>query len=269
MRRLRVPMKAQQQIQELLDKLVAEGEAVPKTKFQPRGNWVSGPPTYVDLAGFTRWRARCKLLISLLDRAGRPWEGELTADWNNRIEQAIKTQSTLQAIKLSVAEGVLLQLEDLVLADAFANLLEQAKYLLGQGYFLASGVILRAVLEERLRRLSDRHGLTLSKPKPTLSDYNTELYRAGVYGKVTFKDVESLVAVGNAAAHKDTGITFQQNVSIQFCFLLCWVDGTSIQAPEAGSDRRGENPSRSASPVANRRFPRRPAGADSVALPCR
>src|ERR1039458_7450598 len=116
---------------------------------------------------------------------------------------------------LSVAEGVLLQLEDLVLADAFANLLEQAKYLLGQGYFLASGVILRAVLEERLRRLSDRHGLTLSKPKPTLSDYNTELYRAGVYGKVTFKDVESLVAVGNAAAHKDTGITFQQNVSIQ------------------------------------------------------
>src|ERR1019366_1725 len=92
-------------------------------------------------------------------------------------------------------------------------------------------------------------------------------------GSLTLLFIAKLCSVDPRSRHiwppARTSITFQSTVSIQVCFLLCWVDGTSIQAPEAGSDRRGENPSRSASPVANRRFPRRPAGADSVALPCR
>jgi hypothetical protein len=194
-------MNAQLKIETLLDRLIAEGDTVLKTKWQPGGNWVTGPPTYVDLAEFTKWRARCKLLASLLGRVGRSWEAELTADWNNTAEHAITTQGTLQAIKLSAAEGVLLELQDLILADAFANLVEQGEYLLDQGYFLASGVLLRAVLEERLRRLADYHNLTPAKLKPTLNDYNTELYKASVYDKITFKDVDVLAAIGNDAAH--------------------------------------------------------------------
>jgi hypothetical protein len=188
-------------IRELIDTLISDGENVLNTKWQPSGNWLSDPPTYVDLALFRTWRARCKLLASLLGRVGKPWETELTSDWDNRIEFAITTQSTLQAIKVSAGEGLLLEIEDLVLADAFANLLEQAEYLLNQGYFLASGVILRAVLEERLRRLCDQHSLILSKPKPTLNDYNTELYKQQVYDKITFKDIDTLIAIGNDAAH--------------------------------------------------------------------
>src|ERR1017187_8853740 len=53
-----------------------------------------------------------------------------------------------------------------------------------------------------------------------------------------------IVGQADVDVGRRTSIRFQLNVSIQFCFLLCWVDGTSIQAPEAGSDRRGENPSR-------------------------
>jgi hypothetical protein len=196
-----------EKIEQLLDNLVAEGETVLKTKWQPGGNWLGGPPTYVDLAAFTKWRARCKLLASLLGRAGRSWEVDLTADWNNKIEHAIKTQGTLRAIKCSVEEGVLLELQDLILADAFTNLVEQAEYLLAQGYFLASGVILRAVLEERLRRLADQHAMTFSKAKPTLNDYNSELYKASVYDKITFKDVDALVAIGNDAAHNSASLS--------------------------------------------------------------
>lgn len=200
-------MNAHQRVVELLDKLIVEGEVVLRAKFRPGGNWVGGPPTYVDLAKFKKWRARCKLLASWLGRVGRLWETDLTADCNNQIEHAIATQSTLEAIKLSAAEGALLELPDLILADAFANLVEQAEYLLDQGYFLASGVILRAVLEERLRRLADRHTLTFSKSRPTLNDYNTELYKASVYDKITFKDVDLLAAIGNDAAHNNTSLS--------------------------------------------------------------
>ncbi len=200
-------MTARGKLEQLLAKLIAEGKAVLKTKWQPGGNWLGGPPTYVDLAEFTKWRARCKLLASLLGRVGGSWEAELTADWENRIENAIKTQGTLEAIELSAAEGVLLELHDLILADAFANLVDQAEYLLDQGYFLASGVILRAVLEERLRRLADCHTIEFTKPKPTLNDYNTELYKASVYDKLTFKDVDALSAIGNDAAHNSATLS--------------------------------------------------------------
>jgi len=61
-------MKAQIKIEKLLDNLIAEGDTVLKTKWQPGGNWVMGPPTYVDLAQFTKWRTRCKLLFSSLGR---------------------------------------------------------------------------------------------------------------------------------------------------------------------------------------------------------
>jgi hypothetical protein len=200
-------MNTHQKIRELLDKLIADGESVLNTKWQPSGNWVSGPPTYVDLAIFTTWRARCKLLASLLGRVGKPWETILTSDLNNSIESAITTQSTIQAIKVSAEEGLLLEIEDIVLAEAFANLIEQAEYLLTQGYYLAAGVIFRAVLEERLRRLCDQHSLALSKPKPTLNDYNTELYKAQVYDKITFKDIGTLIAIGNDAAHNNSTLS--------------------------------------------------------------
>jgi hypothetical protein len=166
-------MKTQEKVEQLLADLLTEGEAVLKTKWQQRGNWVSGPPSYVDLASFSPWRARCKLLASLLGRAGKCWESELTAGWPNKLENAISTQSILSAVKSAVTAGLLLEMEDLILAGAFANLVEQADYLLRQGYYLASGVVLRAVLEERLRRLVDSNGVALSKPRPTLNDYNT------------------------------------------------------------------------------------------------
>ena len=200
-------MKTQEEIEQLLADLLTEGEAVLKTKWQPRGNWVSGPPSYVDLASFSTWRARCKLLASLLGRAVKCWESELTAGWPNKLENAISTQSTLSAVKSAVTAGLLLEMEDLILAGAFANLVEQGDYLLQQGYYLASGVVLRAVLEERLRRLVDSNGVVLSKPRPTLNDYNTELYKASVYDKITFKEVELLTAIGNKAAHNEPGLS--------------------------------------------------------------
>lgn len=200
-------MNAHAKIEQLLESLIAEGDAVLKTRWQPQGNWVTGPPTYVDLADFTKWRARCKLLASLLGQVGKSWESDLTADWNNKMEHAIKTQGTLKAIKSSASEGLLLEVQDLILADAFTNLVEQAEYLLDQGYFLASGVLLRAVLEERLRRLADSHALTISKPRVTLNDYNTELYKASVYDKITFKDVDGLATIGNEAAHNSPNLS--------------------------------------------------------------
>src|SRR5258707_9832403 len=82
----------------------------------------------------------------------------------------------LRTIRYALQEGLLTQYEDLIFAQAFADLFEQGAYLFDQGYFLAAGVIFRAVLEERLRKLCDRGGCAPTRPRPTISDYNQALY---------------------------------------------------------------------------------------------
>jgi DNA-binding MarR family transcriptional regulator len=75
---------------------------------------------------------------------------------------------------------------------------------------LAAGVVFRAVLEERLRRLCEQHSITLGKTKPTLNDYNSELYKSSVYDKITFKEVDTLIAIGNDAAHNNPTLVIER-----------------------------------------------------------
>ena len=75
----------------------------------------------------------------------------ITQTKGNSLENALSVLGSLKSIKESLDDGLLIRFEDIVYAEAFSDLVEQAEYLYEQGYFLASGVILRAVLEERLK----------------------------------------------------------------------------------------------------------------------
>ena len=194
-------MKAKERISDLVDSLIAEGQTVLGTEFKRSGNWVGGAPRYVDLQQFKKWRASCYLLLSLMGDIADPWREVLAGDTANQSVTAISMLGTLQAIREALDEDLLISFEDLVFAEAFSDLLEQAEYLFDQGYLLACGVILRAILEERLNRMCERYGCTPTKARPTIADYNTELYKAKVYDKITLKHVESMAAIGNDAAH--------------------------------------------------------------------
>lgn len=171
-------MKAKERISDLVVSLIAEGQAVLGTEFKRSGNWVGGVPRYVDLQQFKKWRASCNLLVSLMGDIADPWRDVLAGDIDNRSIVAISMQGTLQAIREALDKDLLISFEELVFAEAFSDLLEQAEYLFEQGYFLASGVILRAVLEERLHRMCKRHSCTPTKARPTIAAYNNELYKA-------------------------------------------------------------------------------------------
>ena len=69
--------------------------------------------------------------------------------------------------------------------------------------------IIRA-LEERLRKMFDRNGCTPVKKRPTTSDYNTELYKVEVFDKITMKQVDSMAAIGNDAAHNNPDLKKDQ-----------------------------------------------------------
>jgi hypothetical protein len=127
----------------------------------------------------------------------------------NDLSAAIGTQGALKGIRQSLQEGLIVRFEDLVLAETFSDLCEQADYLFQQGYFLAAAVIARAVLEERLRRLCTAHECLPDRERPTLGDFNTELYKRTIYDKITFKHVDALAAIGNNAAHNNPDLEKQ------------------------------------------------------------
>jgi len=155
---------------------------------------------FVDLQRFAHWRGLCRQLIFSLGRHAAPWRRELSQDDSHVTARNIKL-GTLEAIRDTLNMGWLTGVEDLVRADTFADLLEQADYLLSEGYHVAAGVLGRAVLEDHLRHSCAREGCMPSVPRPTLDAFKAELYKARHIDKLAMKNVEAMAAIGNSAAH--------------------------------------------------------------------
>jgi hypothetical protein len=82
----------------------------------------------------------------------------------------------------------------------FDDFLEQAQHLFDQGYYQPAAVLAGGVLEDSLRKLSDRNNITLPT-KPKLDSMNAELAKKGVYNVLVQKRVTWLADIRNKAAH--------------------------------------------------------------------
>jgi hypothetical protein len=106
----------------------------------------------------------------------------------------------LSALRADYEAGRLRSFEELIHADLFSDFLEMAEYLLDEGYKDPAAVIAGGVLEEHLRKLCGKHGVTIPA-KPKLDTMNADLARAGAYNKNDQKQVTAWAARRNDAAH--------------------------------------------------------------------
>jgi len=199
-------MKHLELIKNLCQECIKEGEAVLSTEWlnDRMGSLrIANPESYVELEKFKKWKSNCDVLIDLLGDLAKPWIDSIGGDSSNTMVKAKEIMGALKSIYETVERGYLTKIEDLIFAEAFTNLIEQAKYLYSQGYLLAAGVIARAILEEKLRNLCSQQSISLSKSHPTLSDYNQELYKSNNYSKIEFKKIDFLISIGNGAAHNN------------------------------------------------------------------
>ena len=91
--------------------------------------------------------------------------------------------------------------EELVSAEVLGDLLEHAEELLKAKFNLAAAIILRAVLEERLRKLCETNKCMPTTQRPTIEHFKQALYSAHVIDKIGMKDIDWMAGVGNSAAH--------------------------------------------------------------------
>ncbi len=193
----------------LLNKLIADGRQM---LTHVRSDRLSQLKCISDEAGLRRWSNELILFKSLATDLIRPWSKILVHDGTVVLAHHLEVPlSALETIRDAMDQGLLARFEDLVIASAFADLSEQARYLLSQGYFLAAGVIFRAVFEERIRKLCERNRCMPASLRPTIGDLNTALYKATppVYDKTMMHQVTALAAIGNDAAHNNPALKIE------------------------------------------------------------
>jgi hypothetical protein len=123
----------------------------------------------------------------------------------------------LKAAKQEIDGGWLFTVKDIVSAEIFSDFLEMAEYLLKEKYKDPAAVMIGSVLEEHIRQLCSKNGISTEiikdgKAIPKKAELmNSELATAEIYNKLDQKSVTSWLDLRNKAAHgKYSDYTIEQ-----------------------------------------------------------
>ena len=114
---------------------------------------------------------------------------------------------TLKSLREEYANDFLGGFNEMVDAELFTDILEQAEYLLSQRYFRASAVVAGVSLESHLRKLAEKSSIPLTKDDGGYinAEYlNSELRKKEVIDKTINKSITGWLGLRNDAAHPDT-----------------------------------------------------------------
>lgn len=197
------------------DELLADAEEVGRTAFSTArpltdaftGSQVGKVPgrMAVKLEPFTRWAVSARHAIEQVFGAdsvhAREFEKSLP-DGSNTAAAFIRCKGVLGAARDDLAGGYVRSVRELVSAEVFDDLIEQAEHLLARGYHLPAGALAGAVLEDALRKLCGKHGVTWQGDS-SISKLATELYKADHLTKPRHGQIEAWGKLRNQIDHGD------------------------------------------------------------------
>jgi hypothetical protein len=136
-------------------------------------------------------------------------QAENYASWSGNLSNFLQAKAVFEAAREDFEGGYMTSVRNLVQAEVFETELEQARELLAAGYQSAAAVIAGVVLETTLRQLCIAKGIAVGK----LDKMNADLAKAGQYNSLVQKQITSLAAVRNSAAHGDKGAYTEADVN--------------------------------------------------------
>lgn len=194
-------MKNQEKIEQKFLKLLSEGKEI-FSKCGWDGSVWSRWPSEVD---YLRFRTESLNLIGKVcgENSGHYKELiniiEKQADGANT-SNLHRCYGILEAAYNDFKEGFLFDLKSLISAELLGDFLEQAEILLQEGYYVPAASLAGAVLEDSLRKLSEKNGIVVPE-KTKIDKLNIELARAEVYNKLTQKEITAKADIRNNADH--------------------------------------------------------------------
>jgi len=193
-------MNVDKKIIDRLDELIELGKRVLSTRRSPSPGHITSD--FVDVQLANQWLTSCLNLLSRVFGEASAHYQSLSKHFSSYLKFPDVDQAfgVLLAAKDDYEKGSLFEVKVLIEAELFDDFLEQAENLLRSGYHQPAAVIAGSVLEDGLRKLCEKQGITLPD-KPKLDWMNSELAKRGVYNKLTQKKIISLADIRNNAAH--------------------------------------------------------------------
>lgn len=143
----------------------------------------------------------------------------LHSNWNSQIAILL---GLAKSVAHDLEHGLLFEIRTLVQAEVFSDFLDMGEYLLREGYKDAAAVIISAVLEDGLRKLAAKHGVSIQNPQGrplTIEPLNVALAGVNVYSKLVQKQVTTWAHVRNKAAHAEYTEYTKEQVELMLLFV--------------------------------------------------
>jgi len=106
----------------------------------------------------------------------------------------------LEAAHKDFEAGLLFQIKSLVAAELLEDFISQAQILLDSGFYVPAASLTGAIIEDTLRKLSEKNGINVPE-KTKIDSLNSELAKRGVYDKLIQKRITALADIRNNADH--------------------------------------------------------------------
>lgn len=143
----------------------------------------------------------------------------LHSNWYSQFTQML---GVARAIKHEISKNLIADFRALAQADIFSDFLEMGEYLLEEGYKDAAAVMIGGVLEDGLRKLSERKSLplVLDSGKPmTIDGLNAQPAKNDIYSKFVQKQVTTWAHLRNKAAHGEYAEYSKDEVKAMLIFV--------------------------------------------------
>lgn len=183
-----------------LNALLKKGEEVLATH-EPNPPGIIGFST-LDSGPYAEWRNQALVCITDIFGSGHIYTENFESKtarsgYQTSVEAGL---GILRAVLEDIENGYLSTLKELAAAEVSSDFLDQANYLLKNGYFIPAASLAGAVLENGLRSLAERKNITV-KTKDSLSALNSRLADKNVYSRLRQKQIGVWIDVRNAADH--------------------------------------------------------------------
>ncbi len=217
-------MNADKKVLERLQELIDRGLEIEKTKKHPPPNCIGFDST-VDSQAANQWYTSAK---SILGKSfGRDSEHyclfEKCCEKRLTYSPLHKGIGILTAAKEDLEHGYVQDIRNLVAAEMFSDLLDQASELLEAGYSGPAAVLAGAALENNLRKLSSLANVNLPD-NPKLDFMNAQLAKVGTYNKLTQKRLTAIADIRNSAAHGKWGEFTSEDVGDMIKWIMSFIE---------------------------------------------
>jgi len=158
-------------------------------------------PDTLDRTIFFEWKNNAQNFVILVCGENssyyRDFADKVKHEYPSDLEAGI---GILNALKEDLELGYLTNIKNLVTAEVFTDFIDIAEHLLENGYKDPAASLVGAVLENGLRKIAEKHGISI-KSNDDIGSLNTKIADKEIYNRLIQRQIQAWKVIRDSADH--------------------------------------------------------------------